>query len=113
MEYKETSIIKENNDWKDKIVVMVYVKEELRRLDKLGIWSHHLPEVAAIEEQLVEAEAYLGHSIDKGYKNFLMNANGWKSFYQTVDLFGTNDLINSDSMGYELTSLDATEDKVR
>ena len=106
---------KESNlkDWKDKISVMVLVKQEIQRLDKMGIWPHYLPEIAAIEEQLASAEKYLGHSIDKDYREFLMCANGWKGFLHTIDLFGTGDLIGSSLMDYVLRNLDVMDDAAK
>ena len=102
---KKNTELKKHNAWKDKIAVMILVKQELQRLDSSGIWSHYLPEIAATEEQLMAAEVHLGHSIDKEYKDFLMCANGWKSFFQTVDLFGSEDLAGSSLMDYALEIL--------
>ena len=97
-------------DWKDKIAVMFLVQEERQRVDKKGIWSYYYPELAATEEQLIATEAHLGHCIDKGYRDFLACANGWKCFSQTVNLFGTDDLIGSDLMNYALEMLDVMDD---
>lgn len=99
-------------DWKNEIVTMVYVKQELMKLDVKGIWPHHFPEIAAIEEQIIEVEEGLGHSLDKSYQNFLKSANGWKGFYQTVDLFGTSELLGSSAMDYAYTILAAIEDDI-
>jgi hypothetical protein len=70
------------------------VKQQVMELDTRKIWSYHLPQVAATDEQILTAEQHLGHPIDARYKAFLKCANGWPAFYQTVDLFGTEDLIN-------------------
>ena len=101
-----------SQDWKDRIVVMVYVKQELMKLDVEGLWPHHFPELAASEEELRRVEASLGYSLDKDYRGFLEMANGWKGFCQTVDLFGTHELLNSSIMQYAKTLLDAVEDDV-
>lgn len=79
-------------DWRKAIVDMYKVKQELMACDKKKILSYHLPEVAASEEILIEAEEQLGFKLDNGYRDFLTFANGWKGFYQTVDLFGTKEL---------------------
>lgn len=100
----------ENKEWKDKIAVMVLVKQEIWRLDKAGLWPYHLPEVAATEEQLMTAEAHLGHGIDKGYRDFLKCANGWKGFSQTVNLFGTGDLVGSSLMNYALEMIEVMDE---
>ena len=70
------------------------VKQEMMELDKRKIWPYHLPEIAATESQILIAERHLHHPLDQRYKAFLKCANGWKAFYQTVDLFGTEDLIS-------------------
>ena len=101
---------KKSQDWIDRIAAMMYVKEELHRQDWYGLWPYHLPEVAATEEQLAAAEAHLGHELDAGYKDFLRCANGWKGFFQTVDLFGTGDLVGSGLMDYALETLDILDD---
>jgi len=101
-----------NKEWRDNIVVMVYVKQELMKLDVNRIWPHHLPELAASEEDLKKTEVYLGHKIDNKYREFLTMADGWKGFYHTVDLFGTKDLQGSPLMQYSLSLLNAIEDDV-
>ena len=80
-------------DWKQQIAVAWLVRQEMMGVDTQKLWPYHLPEVAAADEQLLEAEQHLGHSIDPRYKAFLKCANGWPAFYQAVDLFGTDDLI--------------------
>src|SRR5665213_401373 len=69
------------------------VKQEMMEADKKRIWEYHLPEIAATEAEMAEAERVLQHSLDSRFKAFLRCANGWETFYQTVDLFGTKDLI--------------------
>jgi hypothetical protein len=108
MKHKEPDKLK---DWKDRIAVMFLVQNEVQRLDKLGIWQYYYPELAATEEQLAVTEAYLGHSIDKNYRDFLLCANGWKCFTQSVNLFGTGDLMGSDLMDYAMTMLGILDDE--
>jgi len=99
-----------NQNWIDKIVTMIYVKEEIAQWDYLGLWSHHLPEVAATEMQLAAVEAHLGHKLDASYKDFLRCSNGWRGFYQTVDLFGTGDLLGSSLMNHTMEMLRVLDD---
>ena len=101
-----------NEEWRDRIVAMIYVKQELMKLDVDGIWPHHLPELAASEETLKKTEAYLGFKIDQDYREFLKMANGWKGFYHTVDLFGTQELSGSPIMQYAQSLLGFVEDDV-
>jgi hypothetical protein len=70
------------------------VKQEIMKLDKRRIWPYHLPEIAATDVQISQAEQRLAHVLDERYKALLKCANGWPAFYQAVDLFGTEDLIS-------------------
>ncbi|MCK7547905.1 SMI1/KNR4 family protein [Marinobacter koreensis] len=79
-------------DWAKEIVVMVAVKQAIADLDDQGLWPHHFPEVAASNDDLQSLEASLGFELDKEFAVFLTKANGWKGFYQTVNLFGTSEL---------------------
>jgi hypothetical protein len=72
------------------------LKQKMMETDTNHIWEYHLPEVAATENDLLEAEKHLGHSVDSRYKAFLICANGWRAFYHTVDLFGTSDLYTGE-----------------
>ena len=85
-------------DWQQEIGIAIQVKQALQEADTRGVWVHHLPEVAASEADLRFCEQQLLHELDLRYRAFLRVANGWKSFYQSVDLFGTGDLIGSGRM---------------
>jgi hypothetical protein len=80
-------------DWKQAIAVAWLVKEAMMELDHGKLYSYHLPEVAATEEQIRLSEEHLGFKLDPRYRGFLRYANGWKCFLQTTDLFGTEDLV--------------------
>jgi hypothetical protein len=83
-------------DWKERIAVMALVKQKLAEVDAEGLWEYHLPRVAASQERLREVEAHLGEALDPSYRDFLLHADGWPAFYQTVDLFGSEELLGSD-----------------
>jgi hypothetical protein len=97
--------------WKDNIAILFLVQEEVRRWDKLGLWQYYYPELAATEGQLAAAEEHLGHSIDKNYRDFLLCANGWRGFTQSVNLFGTGDLMGSELMDYAMMMLGILDDE--
>lgn len=97
-------------DWKEEIVKLVFVKQLLAEVDVEHIWPHHLPEVAASEDDIKAVEKHLGYSLDRKYADFLRHANGWKGFYQSVDLFGTSDLIDGSRMSHAKEMLYATDD---
>ncbi|HVF44611.1 MAG TPA: SMI1/KNR4 family protein [Pyrinomonadaceae bacterium] len=99
-------------DWRGLIVTMLFVKQELLRLDAGGLWPHHHPEVAAGEARLAAVEARLGHALDAKHRDFLSYADGWRGFYQTVDLFGTAQLAGGGLMGYAAELLGAVDEGV-
>jgi hypothetical protein len=80
-------------EWKRKIAIGLLVKRAMMETDVEMSFSYYLPEVAATESQLVDAEKSLGHTLDGRYKEFLRCANGWQGFWHISDLFGTSDLI--------------------
>lgn len=87
-------------DWKSQIAVMIIVKQEILKNDKDELWDHHLPELAAKEEEISSVEKHLGYKLDRSYTDFLKYSNGWKCFLQTINLFGTKELLNSEIVDY-------------
>lgn len=96
-------------DWKQRIVELVLVKQKLAELDTKGLWQYRLPAVAASEPRLNAVEAHLGEALDPAFRAFLLHADGWPAFYQTVDLFGSNDLLGSDRFRHATEMLDYVE----
>jgi hypothetical protein len=80
-------------DWKQEIAIAWLVKQAMMDLDKENIFPYHMPELAASEENISNAERMLGHELDSRFKEFLHHANGWQAFWHAADLFGTADLI--------------------
>jgi len=99
-------------DWKKAIITMIQVKQEVIKHDKIGLWHQHLPAVAATDKQIEKVEEILGFNIDNSYKNFLKFSNGWKAVYQTVDLFGTDELSGSPIMDYAFKLLKELEEDI-
>ena len=54
----------------------------------------------------------MGYKLDLKYRDFLKHANGWKGFYQTVDLFGIEQLKKSTIMEYAQMLLTVIDDDV-
>lgn len=79
-------------DWRSEIVKGVLVHQRLRELDAKGFWKYPLPEVAASEDEIDATEKDLGYQLDPHYRQFLRYANGWRSFWQDVDILGTTGL---------------------
>ena len=100
------------NNWKDKIATMILVKQELMKQDVEKIWPNHFPEVGANEKSIRIIEQEWGYKLDLMYREFLQYANGWAGFYQTVDLFGTEQLKESAIMDYAQVLLEAIDDVV-
>lgn len=87
-------------NWKDEIVKLVYVKQELAKVDKTGLWPHRLPAVATDRLHIAEIEKLLGFNLDQNYVNFLLHANGWEGVYQSVDLLAVEDLLDTSKSKY-------------
>ncbi|WP_163253625.1 SMI1/KNR4 family protein [Bacillus tropicus] len=99
-------------NWKDRITTLVLVKQELMKQDVEQIWPHHFPEVGASEEYLYAFEQECGYKLDLKYRDFLKHSNGWKGFYQAVDLFGIEQLRKSTIMEYAQMLLTVIDDDV-
>jgi hypothetical protein len=80
-------------DWRKAIGELILLHQHIRDLDHEGIWSHELPRVAATPEDIALVERQLQRELPSRFGDFLACADGWRAFYQWVDLFGTKDLI--------------------
>lgn len=79
-------------DWRPPIVEMAMVKRDLAAWDPKGIFPNRLPEVAATEQEIRDAERSLGVAFDGEHRGLLSFADGWKCFYQSVTLLSTSEL---------------------
>lgn len=93
-------------DWRPPIVEMVMAKRDLAEWDPKGIFPNHLPEVAATEEQISDAERALGVALDTEHRGFLSFADGWVCFHQYVTLLGTSGLVAGPLRDAALESFD-------
>ncbi|HHX8603816.1 TPA: SMI1/KNR4 family protein [Vibrio alginolyticus] len=85
-------------DWKLEISKLIAVKQVIAELDTQKLWCHCLPRLAASNEDIESLRNKIRKDIPSEYIEFLRFANGWPSFYQNVDLFGTSDYFNEDLM---------------
>jgi hypothetical protein len=97
--------------WKERIVQMVLVKQRLDEVDTDDLWDYTLPRLAAGEEVLQRVEAALGMALDPEYREFLKHAAGWPAFYQSVDLFGPEELLGSPEFTAARDALLSMEDQ--
>jgi hypothetical protein len=81
-----------NESWPVLIGILVQVKQTLAQVDG-GLWPYHYPEVKATEQILGDTERKLGLRLAPSYREFLLHSDGWKGFFQTVDLLGSEELI--------------------
>ena len=79
--------------WPDLIGNLVLLKQRISELDLDGPLEYVLPKVSASEKTLVDVEAQLGEAIDPGYREFLGYADGWPSFFVSLQLIGARDLL--------------------
>lgn len=96
-------------DWRPEIVHLVQIKQAIDDADTAGLWEYHLPKVRVGDKELDEVERHLGIHLDPDYRTFLSYANGWPFFFQSVDLFGTDDLLGSPTFEYANEMLGAVE----
>ena len=54
----------------------------------------------------------LGYKLDEDYAQFLRYANGWPAFYQSVRLFGTEELLGNAAMENALRTVSYLEEDV-
>ena len=83
----------EGSDWKQAIVWLACIHQQIRQWDSERLWDPRLPNVAATPSEVADAERRLGNAVDGQYRQFLLHANGWENFFQEVDLFGLGDLL--------------------
>ncbi|MEO5965933.1 MAG: SMI1/KNR4 family protein [Candidatus Limnocylindrales bacterium] len=96
-------------DWRPDIARLIQIKQAIAAADTNGVWEFHLPKVAATPDEIAAVELDLDVQLDAGYRNFLRYANGWPSFFQSVDLFGTADLAGGPRMGVTRRMLESLE----
>jgi hypothetical protein len=80
-------------DWKREIAIAHLVKQKVAEADIAGIWKHPFPEVAATEWSVSKAESELGFELNEEIRDFLLHADGWNSFFHSVDVFGVKDFL--------------------
>ena len=78
--------------WEDRLGMLLMVRGDMYTVDVNQLWEYHVPEPAAAEHEVLFVQDKLGVKLSQDYIDFLCHANGWKCFYQRVDLFGTYDL---------------------
>jgi hypothetical protein len=54
----------------------------------------------------------LGEGLDPAYRAFLLHGDGWPAFYQTVDLFGSEDLMGSERFDHAAEMLSYVDEAV-
>jgi hypothetical protein len=96
-------------DWTSEIAKGWRIHERIQELDRAGLWEHFLPDVAASEDEIAATEQQLGFRLDPEYRQFLRFANGWRRFYQDVDLFGTRNLLGAPPMDSAMAQLNAMD----
>lgn len=83
-------------DWKREIGIAYLVKKRTEEIDLDRLWDYAVPELAASFEEIKRAEEMAKIVFSDHQRDFLLSANGWRCFYQAVDLFGTKDYCGGD-----------------
>ncbi len=66
--------------WKERLVEMLMVRNELYKADKGQLWEYHYPEVAAKISEILLAQEKLQIKLSQDYIEFLLCANGGSAF---------------------------------
>jgi len=98
------------NDWKVAVARYWLIKQEIQARDTRALWDHRLPALASTEAELAVTERRIGQPIDPQYRNFLLVAGGWQSFWHSVSIFGPSDLSGGPLMEQAQDSLSILED---
>jgi SMI1/KNR4 family protein SUKH-1 len=79
-------------DWQVLIGEMILTKNEILDLDPTYYDDYTLPNEGAETREIDEFERRISEGLPAEYRNFLLHANGWLSFYWDADLFGLPEL---------------------
>jgi hypothetical protein len=79
-------------NWPALIGTMALVKSEIDELDPEHLEDYTAPRVKATEADIAEYERNSGQVLPHEYRDFLLHANGWPSFYFDMTLFGLPEL---------------------
>lgn len=88
------------NTWPDIIQRMEQTRVQLQAVDTDGLYTYLPPRPGCSKEEIAQVEARLGFPLDRQYAEFLQSADGWQQLYQSVDLFGTPELLSAEVMDY-------------
>ncbi len=102
----------DSTTWPQRIVDLLLIKQNIAELDRDGLWEYRFPAVGATNARLESVEARLKESLDPSYRAFLAHADGWPAFHQTVDLFGSEDLLGGPRFTQAAATLRYVEDDV-
>ncbi len=94
-------------DWSAEIEKCIRIHAFMREMDREKIWTYYYSQPPAQEQQICDTESRLGFTLDPQYREFLLRADGWKSFYQDVYLFGWEQLLGTDPMDRARQQMDA------
>jgi len=95
--------------WKKEIATAYLVKQRVMEADVRGLWPHRAPSPRATDEEIYTVEAFLGHTLDPYYRDFLRHANGWQGLFQAIDFFGTDDFMDGHRSALAWRIIDALE----
>lgn len=79
-------------DWKALLGELILAKNEVDELDPEHVERYTVPRTAAAEEDIAAFEREFGERLPEQYRDLLLHADGWNSFYFDADLFGLAEL---------------------
>ena len=85
-------------DYSNWIKRMLTVRDEMRMLDSENLYRYYPPNKCCSAEDILQVENRLKITLDKQYAEFLKCADGWREFFASISLLGTQELISSPDM---------------
>jgi len=96
--------------WRELVARALQVSEAVQQADVNQIWNYAPPSPGADEASILALEEAMGVPLDSEYKQLLSVVNGWDSFYNDVDLLGTDDFPSGARVERAWTIVDAVND---
>lgn len=84
-------------DWKALLGELILAKNEVDELDPKHVERYTVPRTAASEDDIAAFEREFGERLPEQYRDLLLHADGWSSFYFDADLFGLAELRGAGS----------------
>jgi hypothetical protein len=98
--------VSEPAGWRALLAGLILAKNEVYELDPQHVERYTVPRPAAAEDDIAAFEHEFGERLPEQYRDLLLHADGWSSFYFDADLFGLAELRGEGSAAQARELLD-------